>query len=320
MKRNLISELQQRSQWTFLKNRAPRVAARFPAANERSPPRGPPTAASPALWGAAPPPSAPAWPRAALPTAATRNRAGQAPWLPIRSNGHSMRPDQRLAACSRPQTTDVDVLPSDTSWLFEPTTGVHQFGGGSVELVLDAPMAAGDMEQPLGRDVFGQEIVTHDGRIGTLTPQASARGDASHRSGAWKAVEASRAGIAHDGGASHFAPIVGRAVDLLGCAALARSRKLLGNRGEQAAAVGLDRQNIVAAALAHRSRKRAGTMQRIGGNDAAFQRQKLQHLQSACRLVATSCLLLGQGHAGIHRKDVDQMQRSSLCAAFVGPT
>jgi hypothetical protein len=29
--------------------------------------------------------------------------------------------------------TDVDVLPSDTSWLFEPTTGVHQFGGGSDE-------------------------------------------------------------------------------------------------------------------------------------------------------------------------------------------
>jgi hypothetical protein len=25
------------------------------------------------------------------------------------------------------------VFPSDTSWLLEPTTGVHQFGGGSVE-------------------------------------------------------------------------------------------------------------------------------------------------------------------------------------------
>ncbi|MCU1340482.1 MAG: hypothetical protein JWO19_6063, partial [Bryobacterales bacterium] len=25
----------------------------------------------------------------------------------------------------------VDVLPFDTSWLSEPTTGVHQFGGGS---------------------------------------------------------------------------------------------------------------------------------------------------------------------------------------------
>jgi hypothetical protein len=32
--------------------------------------------------------------------------------------------------------TDVDVLPSDTSWLSEPTTGVHQFGGGSVVLIV----------------------------------------------------------------------------------------------------------------------------------------------------------------------------------------
>jgi hypothetical protein len=27
---------------------------------------------------------------------------------------------------------DVDAFPSDTSWLSEPTTGVHQFGGGSL--------------------------------------------------------------------------------------------------------------------------------------------------------------------------------------------
>jgi Conjugal transfer protein TraD len=32
--------------------------------------------------------------------------------------------------------TDVDVLPSDTSWLFEPTTGVHQFGGGSIRAII----------------------------------------------------------------------------------------------------------------------------------------------------------------------------------------
>jgi hypothetical protein len=50
-----------------------------------------------------------------------------------------------------------------------------------VELVLDAPMAASDVEQPLRRDVFGQQIVTHDGSVGTLTPQASARGDTSDR-------------------------------------------------------------------------------------------------------------------------------------------
>src|SRR5712664_2000282 len=29
-----------------------------------------------------------------------------------------------------PQKDDFDVLPCDASWLFEPTTGVHQFGGG----------------------------------------------------------------------------------------------------------------------------------------------------------------------------------------------
>ena len=91
-----------------------------------------PTAASLAWWGAAPPPSAPAQPHAIPPSAAARNRAGQVPWPPIRSSGRSKLPDRPLAACSRPQTTDVDVLPSDTSWLFEPTTGVHQFGGGSV--------------------------------------------------------------------------------------------------------------------------------------------------------------------------------------------
>src|ERR1700737_4810148 len=55
MKRDLMSELQQRSRLTFLKCRAPCAAA---VANGQSPPRGPPTAASPALWGAATPPSA----------------------------------------------------------------------------------------------------------------------------------------------------------------------------------------------------------------------------------------------------------------------
>src|SRR5215831_15319032 len=122
MKRNLISDLQQRSQWTFLRYRAPCAAARSPAANARSPPRGPPTAASPALWGAASPPSAPAGPLAAPPIAAARNRAGRAPWQQIRSSARSTLRDQPLAACSRPKTTDVDVLPSDASWLFEPTT------------------------------------------------------------------------------------------------------------------------------------------------------------------------------------------------------
>src|SRR5450432_3565268 len=35
-----------------------------------------------------------------------------------------------------------------------------------MELVLDTPMTASDMQQLLGRDVFGQEVVAHDRSIG----------------------------------------------------------------------------------------------------------------------------------------------------------
>src|SRR6202022_2412309 len=110
MKRNLISDPQQRSRSTFLKCRAPCAAARSLAADERSPPRGPPTAASLALWGAAPQPSAPAQPHVVPPSAAKLNRAGQVPWPPIRSSGHSKRPGRPLAVYSGRQTTDVNVL------------------------------------------------------------------------------------------------------------------------------------------------------------------------------------------------------------------
>src|SRR5229473_3964548 len=114
MKRNFISELQQRSRTvstphrratvldSFLKCRAPCAAARSLAANERSPPRGPPTAASPALWGAATPPSALAQPHVAPPNAAIQNPAAQVPWPPTQSNGRSKPRDRPLAAYSRP--------------------------------------------------------------------------------------------------------------------------------------------------------------------------------------------------------------------------
>src|SRR5438552_16480882 len=102
MKRNLISDPQQRSRSTFLKCRAPYAAARSLAADERSPPRGPPTAASLALWGAASPPPALAQPHAIPPSGATLNRAGQVLWRPILSRGHSKRPDRPLVAYNRP--------------------------------------------------------------------------------------------------------------------------------------------------------------------------------------------------------------------------
>ena len=78
------------------------AAARSPVAKGPPRPRDPPMAASPALSGAATPPSAPARPRVVPLSGATRNRAGQVLWPPNRSSGRSKPPDRPLAACSRP--------------------------------------------------------------------------------------------------------------------------------------------------------------------------------------------------------------------------
>src|ERR1700677_5133667 len=50
---------------------------------------------------------------------------------------------------------DVDAFPSDTSWLFEPTTGVHQFGGGSVARALVTTVAPGSPGIPARDGVNG---------------------------------------------------------------------------------------------------------------------------------------------------------------------
>src|SRR5882757_10514675 len=132
MKRNLMSDLQQRSRSTFLKCHAPGAIARSPVANGQSPQLGPPTAASPALGGPqryrrlAPghslvPPS----------TGTAPTREAQAPWPPNPPSGHLKRPGRPPAAYSRPHTPVAYALPFDTSWLLKPTTGVHSFGGGS---------------------------------------------------------------------------------------------------------------------------------------------------------------------------------------------
>src|SRR6202022_360783 len=118
MKRNLTSELQQRSRSTFLKCHAPCATARSPVANEQSPRLAPPPAAPPALWGAATPPSARAQPHAVPPNGATQNRAARVLWPPTRPSDRSKLQDRPPAAYSRPQTIVVDVFPPTTSWLF----------------------------------------------------------------------------------------------------------------------------------------------------------------------------------------------------------
>src|ERR1700737_1899632 len=97
-----MSELQQRSRSTFLKCRAPCATARSPVANGQSLRLDPPTAAPPALSGAATPPSARAQPHVVPPNDATRNRAARVLWPPTRPSDRSKLQDRPLAAYSRP--------------------------------------------------------------------------------------------------------------------------------------------------------------------------------------------------------------------------
>src|SRR3981189_783256 len=132
MKRNLISELQQRSRSTFLKCRAPCAAARSLAANGRSPPRDPPTAASPASWGAAPPPAGP--PRPPLPPPPPQPGIAQAKFLGHRSDRATTRCDQinrlpLVVVRKRPTSTSFHPIPPGSSSLLQVSISSEEVHG-----------------------------------------------------------------------------------------------------------------------------------------------------------------------------------------------
>jgi hypothetical protein len=54
-------------------------------------------------------------------------------------DGASRISRSRFVCTNCGSTFDADVFPFDTSWLSEPTTGVHQFGGGSDFAPIIAP-------------------------------------------------------------------------------------------------------------------------------------------------------------------------------------
>jgi hypothetical protein len=60
------------------------------------------------------------------------------------------------------------------------------------------------------------------------------------------------------------------------------------------------------------------SMQRIGGDDAALEREQLDHLQCACHLVAPWRFALRQRQLLVRRSDVDQVQRCGARPALEG--
>src|ERR1700675_1986222 len=187
-----------------------------------------------------------------------------------------------------------------------------------VQLVLDGPMTARDLQQPLGGHVLGQQGIAYGRRLGTIAMQLPARGDAADRNDAREAVDASQAGIAHDRRTARFSPVVSGGLDLFDGTALAGSCKLLDHDLEQRSTVGLDSQHVVAAAIEHRLGHRAMAMQRIGRDDTAFERQQRQYLQRPGSLVAARSLLLGKRHSRFHRPDVDHVKRFVARTALEG--
>jgi hypothetical protein len=78
-----------------------------------------------------------------------------------------------------------------------------------VQLVLNVPVPAHDLKQPLGRHVFGEDVVPHEGRLRTAPMGPSARSDACQRNDARKVMRGSELGVVDNSGAPPFAPIVG---------------------------------------------------------------------------------------------------------------
>ena len=138
--------------------------------------------------------------------------------------------------------------------------------------VLDGPMTAHNLQQPLGGDILGKQVVAHGRLVGALAAEASAQGDSSHGNDPRKAVRSSRAGVANDSNTPGFVAVVSGRLQMFGDAALAGAGKAPRDGIEQLALIFLERNCVVAATLEHRLNKRPIAMQRIASNDTAFER------------------------------------------------
>jgi len=115
-----------------------------------------------------------------------------------------------------------------------------------MQAILDTPMTAYSLQDPLGRHVLGEQVVANGRLVGALAMETSARSDARQRDHAGEAVCGSDVGVANDGRAASFLAVVDRRFDTLGNAAFAGAGKPPLDRVEQLALVLFERQRIVA--------------------------------------------------------------------------
>src|SRR6476620_7860362 len=114
-----------------------------------------------------------------------------------------------------------------------------------MQLVLDTPMGAHDVQQPLGGNIFGEQEVAYLGRLCAPTKRASARGDAGQRNDAGELLDRGESGIAQDGRAPPLAAIVSDGLAPFGNAAGSAARIAPSGRSKQLALALLERQHVI---------------------------------------------------------------------------
>jgi hypothetical protein len=172
---------------------------------------------------------------------------------------------------------------------------VFVFGEDNIEdpmqIVLDAPMAAHDLEQLGGGELSRQQEVADrlDGS-GVGTPPA---GDAADRFDAGKAVLGRHVGCRDDGSLTPFAPVVRQRAGMMGARSASGGREAGLDRPEELGPVFLEGQHIVAFAVWNGLGHGGRTVQGIGSNNGAIEIEQGQDFVGAGDLVAIGGLSSG---------------------------
>src|SRR5690349_16297452 len=186
-----------------------------------------------------------------------------------------------------------------------------------MELVLDGPVGAHDLEQLVGRERLGEQEVSG---LGFVWPAlAAAQGvDLRQRANAREVVGFGQGGVGDDLCGPLFAsPMAGLDLRPEGVGLVERGEAAL-DRLEERALVLLEGQNIFAAGIEDGLGHCAMAVQGIHGDDTAFERQQLDCLQGTDNFVAPWRQPLCQGQALLRRPDIDQMQGRSFGALGEG--
>jgi len=186
-----------------------------------------------------------------------------------------------------------------------------------VQLVLDTPVAAHNGQQAGRRDQLGEQEISHDRLLGAAV-DAALQTDARHRRDAGEVVLAGQRPAAHHHGMAMLVSAVAGKLRLLGFLARAGGLDQGARIGKQGRLVLLEGEHIGPAPIEDPAGHLGMAMQGVGRDDAALQREQLQHLQGASHLVAVGRQTLRNGQPGLGRKHVDQMQRRAAPATLEG--